>query len=102
MAFLNPQGADNRGLIFVRGDDHKVKVYRAGKNQSQEINTFLVRAENRLTSPAKYSYTEYAFELTYADPCADPDILSFSLAGQISSSISGRNITVKCALWHRT
>ena len=89
-----PQGADNRGLIFVRGDDHKVKVYRAGQNQSQEINTFLVRAENRLTSPAKYSYTEYAFELTYADPCADPDILSFSLAGQISSSISGRNITV--------
>lgn len=89
-----PQDADNRGLIFVRGDDHKVKVYRAGKTQSQEINTFLVRAENRLTSPAKYSYTEYAFELTYADPCADPDILSFSLAGQISSSISGRNITV--------
>ena len=89
-----PQGADNRGLIFVRGDDHKVKVYRAGQSQSQEINTFLVRAENRLTSPAKYSYTEYAFELTYADPCADPDILSFSLAGQISSSISGRNITV--------
>ena len=89
-----PQDANNRGLIFVRGDDHKVKVYRAGKTQSQEINTFLVRAENRLTSPAKYSYTEYAFELTYADPCADPDILSFSLAGQISSSISGRNITV--------
>src|SRR5699024_2295418 len=34
-----PQVANNRGLIFVRGDDHKVKVYRAGKIQSQEINT---------------------------------------------------------------
>ncbi len=84
----------NHGFVFVRGDNHKVKVYRADASSTAEINTFLVRAENRLTSPAKYSYTEYAFELTYADPCADPDILSFSLAGQISSSISGRNITV--------
>ena len=86
----------NMGFVFVRGDDHKVEVYAASNTKvTDEISDYIrVKAENRLTVPDKCSYTEYKLELTYADPCADPDILSFSLAGQISSSISGRNITV--------
>ena len=88
--------SSNMGLVFVRGDDHKVEVYVANDAKvSDKISDYIrVKAENRLTVPDKCSYTDYKLELTYADPCADPDILSFSLAGQISSSISGRNITV--------
>ncbi len=62
----------NHGFIFVRDDDHKVKVYRADATSTAEVSDFLVRAENRLTNKDKYSYTNYEFELTWAEPCADP------------------------------
>ena len=83
----------NHGFIFVRDDDHKVKVYRADATSTAEVSDFLVRAENRLTNKDKYSYTNYEFELTWAEPCADPDILTFSINGQ-NGVIDGRNITV--------
>ena len=92
----DPLAAGNRGFVFVRGDDNKVVVYQGdaagGIGLANEQGLF-VRAENRLTSPTKYSNTKYTFELTYAEPCADADITSFKL-GNYTGSINGRNITV--------
>ena len=77
-------------LKFVQGDDNKVIVYY----NNAELSKFVVRAENRLTNTeAETSTTQYTFELTYADPCADADITSFKL-GNYTGSIDGRNITV--------
>ena len=83
-------------LKFVQGDDNKVIVYY----NNAELSKFVVRAENRLTNTeAETSTTQYTFELTYADPCADADITSFKL-GNYTGSIDGRNITVTVPLWH--
>ena len=92
----DPLAAGNRGFVFVRGDDNKVVVYQgdaAGGIGLANEQGLYVRAENRLTSPTKYSNTKYTFELTYAEPCADADITSFKL-GNYTGSINGRNITV--------
>ena len=85
--------AANNGFVFVRGDDNKVKVYICDGNTTAEMTSFNVYAENRLTSKDKFSQTDYTFELTYAEPCADADITSFKL-GNYTGSINGRNITV--------
>ena len=85
----------NRGFIFVRGDDNKVIVYQCDGTAFAPANTdsISVLAENRLTNTDKYSKTEYTFELTYAEPCADADITSFKI-GNYTGSINGRDITV--------
>ena len=88
-------GQGNRGFVFVRGEDNKVVVYQCdgsacGKANDNGID---VLAENRLTNPDKYSKTNYKFELTYAEPCADTDITSFKL-DKYTGTINGRNITV--------
>ena len=90
---VEDMSAANNGLVFVRDTDNKVKVYICDGASTAELNTLDVRAENRLTNTDKYSKTEYTFELTYAEPCADADITSFKI-GNYTGSINGRDITV--------
>ena len=85
--------ATNNGFVFVRDTDNKVKVYICDGSSTAELKSFNVRAENRLTNTTKYSQTDYTFELTYAEPCADTDITSFKL-DKYTGTINGRNITV--------
>ena len=85
--------AANNGFVFERAADNKVKVYICDGSTTAEMTSFNVYAENRLTSKDKFSQTDYTFELTYAEPCADADITSFKL-GNYTGSINGRNITV--------
>ncbi len=85
--------AANNGFVFERAADNKVKVYICDGSTTAEMTSFNVYAENRLTSKDKFSKTDYTFELTYAEPCADADITNFKL-GNYTGSINGRNITV--------
>ena len=70
----------NRGLMFVREDDHSVAVYRVDENGASEpIESVTVLAEDRLDNGN--SSQTYKFDLTWAAPCEDADIETFTLGG---------------------
>ena len=91
-------GINNYKLLFVRNSDHTVTVYRANKTQvaNSATTSLMVLAEDRLTGGN--SSSEYTFELTWAAPCEDADIESFTLGGYEgvinNDPEQGRTITV--------
>ena len=81
-------GYNNYKLVFVRQKDAKqpVKVYRYQDkdNEFVELTGVQVQAENRLdysTNGGKLSSSTYKFELTWAAPCEEADIETFTLGG---------------------
>ena len=81
-------GFNNYKLVFVRQKDAKqpVKVYRYQdkNNEFVELTGVQVQAENRLdysTNGGKLSSSTYKFELTWAAPCEEADIETFTLGG---------------------
>lgn len=81
-------GFNNYKLVFVRQKDAKqpVKVYRYQDkdNEFVELTGVQVQAENRLdysTNGGKLSSSTYKFELTWAAPCEEADIETFTLGG---------------------
>ena len=100
------QSKTNRKLVFVRNADHTVDVYRAtfktgtdNFNQWQKLEdqSLTVLAEDRLTGGT--SKSEYTFKLTWAAPCEDADIETFTLGGYTgvisNDSENGRTIKVQ-------
>mgnify|MGYP005774162631 CR=1 FL=1 len=92
------QTKTNRKFLFVRNDDHSVTVYRATEdNVYDEIDSVAVLAEDRLASGSTSSRT-YTFDLTWAEPETEADILTFSLDGYTgtvdNSDPFNRTITV--------
>ena len=91
-------GLNNYKLLFIRNSDHTVTVYRANKTQvaNSATTSLVVLAEDRLTGGN--SSSEYTFELTWAAPCEDADIESFTLGGYEgvinNDPEQGRTITV--------
>ena len=80
-------GLNNYKLAFVRNADHTVTVYRVDdvKEESAPLDSkgngyMIVRAENRLDSKIPSS-SRYDFELTWAAPCEEADIETFTLGG---------------------
>lgn len=110
----DPYGDDYKGynnfkLAFQRVDDAKqsVKVYlvwgNASSNAVYELkdNQLTVEAENRLNAAengGKYSSSTYKFDLTWAAPCEEADIETFTLGGYTgvinNDADNGRTITV--------
>ena len=99
------KGYNNWKLIFVRNDDAKqsVSVYRVNNTKVAESPTtsLVVKAENRLNAAengGKYSSSTYKFDLTWAAPCEEADIETFTLGGYtgvINNDVDkGRTITV--------
>ena len=97
-------GLNNYKLAFVRNADHTVTVYRVDdiKEKSAPLDSkgngyMIVRAENRLDSKIPSS-SRYDFELTWAAPCEEADIETFTLGGYtgvINNDVDeGRTITV--------
>ena len=97
-------GLNNYKLAFVRNADHTVTVYRVDdvKEESARLDSkgngyMIVRAENRLDSKTPSS-SRYDFELTWAAPCEEADIETFTLGGYtgvINNDVDeGRTITV--------
>ena len=102
---------NNYSFFFVRNPDHTVEVYAyAGVKGSSTYNLttsadsnsnngtgfetgISVLAEDRL-SGSKTSFSNYKFELTWAEPCRDADIESFKLGNYTGSIDGNRNITV--------
>ena len=101
---------DNYGFFFVRNPDHTVEVYAYEKEKGATYNLstsvdsnssngtgfetgISVLAEDRL-SGSKTSFSNYKFELTWAEPCRDADIESFKLGNYTGSIDGNRNITV--------
>ena len=102
---------NNYSFFFVRNPDHTVEVYAyAGVEGSSTYNLttsadsnsnnpngfetgISVLAEDRL-SGSKTSFSNYKFELTWAEPCRDADIESFKLGNYTGSIDGNRNITV--------
>ena len=81
-------GFNNYKLVFVRQNDAKqpVKVYRYQDkdNEFVELTGVQVQAENRLdysTNGGKLSSSTYKFDLTWAAPCEEADIETFTLGG---------------------
>ena len=81
-------GFNNYKLVFVRQKDAKqpVKVYRYQDkdNEFVELTGVQVQAENRLdysTNGGKLSSSTYKFDLTWAAPCEESDIETFTLGG---------------------
>ena len=81
-------GFNNYKLVFVRQKDAKqpVKVYRYQDkdNEFVELTGVQVQAENRLdysTNGGKLSSSTYKFDLTWAAPCEEADIETFTLGG---------------------
>ena len=71
----------NRELLFVRNADHTVTVYRCDDSgKCDVIEDLTVLAEDRLTTTGDSSRT-YEFDLTWAAPCEDADIETFTLGG---------------------
>ena len=71
----------NRELLFVRNADHTVTVYRCDDSgECDVIEDLTVLAEDRLTTTGDSSRT-YEFDLTWAAPCEDADIETFTLGG---------------------
>ena len=98
-------GFNNYKLVFVRQNDAKqpVKVYRYQDkdNEFVELTGVQVQAENRLdysTNGGKLSSSTYKFELTWAAPCEEADIETFTLGGYTgvinNDADNGRTITV--------
>ena len=103
------KGYNNFKLAFQRVDDAKqrVKVYlvwgNASSNAVYELkdNQLTVEAENRLNAAengGKYSSSTYKFDLTWAAPCEEADIETFTLGGYTgvinNDADNGRTITV--------
>ena len=97
-------GLNNYKLAFVRNADHTVTVYRVDdvKEESAPLDSkgngyMIVRAENRLDSKIPSS-SRYDFELTWAAPCEEADIETFTLGGYTgvinNDADNGRTITV--------
>ena len=84
-------GYNNYKLVFVRNtDDHTVTVYRYEDQSTPDYKRFTkldgvqVQAENRLdysTNGGKLSSSTYKFDLTWAAPCEEADIETFTLGG---------------------
>ena len=98
-------GYNNYKLVFVRQNDAKqsVKVYRYQDkdNEFVELTGVQMQAENRLdysTNGGKLSSSTYKFELTWAAPCEEADIETFTLGGYTgvinNDADNGRTITV--------
>ena len=88
----------NRELLFVRNTDHTVTVYRCDDDgKYDDIEDLTVLAEDRLTTTGDSSKT-YEFDLTWAAPCEDADIETFTLGGYEgvinNDPEQGRTITV--------
>ena len=90
---------NNRKLVFERENnrEHTVHVYLVnGSGAGVEIESVTVLAEDRLTS--KKSQKTYNFDLTWAEPETEADILTFSLDGYTgtvdNSDPENRTITV--------
>jgi len=101
------KGFNNFKLAFerVKNDPKQpVKVYLVwgdGTNAVKEVTKFWVEAENRLNAAengGKYSSSTYKFDLTWAAPCEEADIETFTLGGYtgvINNDVDeGRTITV--------
>ncbi len=70
----------NRELMFVRNSDHTVSVYRCDDSgYGDPIDSVTVLAEDRLDGGN--SSQKYTFKLTWAAPCEDADIRTFTLGG---------------------
>ena len=87
-------------LIFERVNDanHTVKVYLDGGNAHMSaLKNLTVKAEDRLTDGE--SVGNYTFNLTWAAPCEDADIETFTLGGYngviSNDSENGRTIKVQ-------
>ena len=80
---------DNAKVYFVRGEDHKVKVYFWGNNKGGTEKTGLTVKPEDATAAAN----NYTFELEYEDANTGAELTSFKL-GNTSGSISGSKITV--------
>ncbi len=97
----NYAGLNNYKLAFVRNSDHTVTVYRVGDDDRRADGVItnqalVVRAENRLDGGS--SATTYKFDLTWAAPCEEADIETFTLGGYTgvinNDADNGRTITV--------
>lgn len=97
----NYAGLNNYKLAFVRNSDHTVTVYRVGDDDRRADGVItnqalVVRAENRLDDGS--SATTYEFDLTWAAPCEEADIETFTLGGYTgginNDADNGRAITV--------
>ena len=97
----NYAGLNNYKLAFVRNSDHTVTVYRVGDDDRRADGVItnqalVVRAENRLDGGS--SATTYEFDLTWAAPCEEADIETFTLGGYTgvinNDADNGRTITV--------
>ena len=91
---------NNFKLIFERVNDanHTVKVYLDGGNAHMSaLKNLTVKAEDRLTDGE--SVGNYTFNLTWAAPCEDADIETFTLGGYngviSNDSENGRTIKVQ-------
>ena len=81
----------NYQLVFKRNldPDQTVSVYRAQVDadgnvvrvSSSPIDALTVKAEDRLNNNGKVSSQKYTFKLTWAAPCEDADIETFTLGG---------------------
>ena len=98
----NYKGYNNFKLGFKRVDDakHSVEVYLVwgdSSNRIQELKGLTVKAEDRLTGGK--SVSNYTFDLTWAAPCEDADIETFTLGGYTgvinNDSENGRTIKVQ-------
>ena len=94
----------NVGFLFVRGATNDVvTVYRVNSNSTVEIESVIVRAEDRLAlkdnSSYKVSQTEYTFDLTWKAPSNEAEISNFTVAGRTgtvtNTSETERTITVQ-------
>ena len=101
------KGFNNFKLAFERVENdpkQPVKVYLVwgdGTNAVKEVTKFWVEAENRLNAAengGKYSSSTYKFDLTWAAPCEEADIETFTLGGYTgvinNDADEGRTITV--------
>ena len=78
------KGWNNYKLLFVRNADGKVDVYYADTTLgtvNMRNEGLVVEAENRLDNSTNYSKSIYSFDLTWAAPCEEADIETFTLGG---------------------
>ncbi len=96
------KGFNNMKLAFERVNDanHSVKVYLVWGDRSnamKALTNLTVKAEDRLTGGK--SVSNYTFDLTWAAPCEDADIETFTLGGYTgvinNDSENGRTIKVQ-------
>ena len=99
---LKNEVKSNRQFLFVRNDDEDktVSVFRANEAGVYEpIEGVYVLAEDRLEPGNEGSKNYYQFDLTWAEPETEADILTFKLDGYTgtvdNSDRFNRTITVK-------